>query len=232
MIKLPNITIHNMDCMEAMREMKDNEFELAIVDPPYGINIAKSGKVGGGELAKVKDYGAKIWDIKSPSNEYFNELMRVSENQIIWGANHFLGLKSPCWIVWDKDNNSNDFADCELAYTSFKSAVRRYKYRWNGMLQENMKHKEHRIHPTQKPVALYKWLLQNYAKPGDRILDTHLGSGSIAIACLELGFDLVGYEIDKDYYDAAMERIQTKQEALTLGYAKTKLNKSDQKTLF
>ena len=138
-------------------------------------------------------------------------------NQIIWGSNYFAEhlSNSPCWIVWDKDNSGN-FADCELAYTSFKTAVRKFEFRWNGMLQGDMANKEHRIHPTQKPVKLYEWLLANYAKPGQRILDTHLGSGSSAIACNNLGYELVGCELDPDYYAAACKRIHqaTAQERL------------------
>lgn len=123
---------------------------------------------------------------------------------------HFISLipfNSPCWVVWDKDNTGN-FADCELAFTSFDTAVRKFKYRWNGMLQENMKNKEIRIHPTQKPVALYKWLLNNYAKEGDKILDTHVGSASSLIACYEMGFDYIGFELDKEYYKLANERLE------------------------
>ena len=138
----------------------------------------------------------------------FKELFRVSKNQIIWGANHFLGMTSSCWIVWDKDNGKTHFADCELAFTSFNSAVRKFKFKWQGMLQEDMKNKEKRIHPTQKPVALYKWLLTNYAKEGDKILDTHGGSGSICIACHDLKYDLVWTELDKEYYEAAKERFE------------------------
>jgi site-specific DNA-methyltransferase (adenine-specific) len=140
-------------------------------------------------------------------------LCRVSRDQIIWGANHFISriddardANSPCWIVWDKDNGANDFADCELAWSSFPTAVRRFKYTWNGMLQQDMANKERRIHPTQKPVALYKWLLTNYAKEGDKILDTHLGSGSSRIAAYDLGFDFTGYELDKDYFNAQEQR--------------------------
>ena len=153
-------------------------------------------------------YEKKEWDIVIPQKEYFQELQRISRNQIIWGGNYFIeNLKnSSCWIVWDKDNSGN-FADAELAWTSFKTAVRIYQFRWNGMLQQDMKNKELRIHPTQKPVALYKWLLHNYAKPGDKIIDTHLGSGSIALACEEYGFDLTACEIDKEYFDAASKRL-------------------------
>jgi site-specific DNA-methyltransferase (adenine-specific) len=204
--------------MDYMARCEDKFFDLAIVDPPYGINIAKNGVVGGDNLGKAKDYTAKEWDKQPPPKEYFSHLQRISKNQIIFGANHFIDLypySSSCWIVWDKDN-SGGFADCELAYTSFNTAVRKFKFRWNGMLQENMKQKEVRIHPTQKPVALYKWLLNNYAKPGQRILDTHLGSGSSAIAAHYFGCDFVGIELDKDYYRAAKERFDksTKQLAL------------------
>ena len=212
------INIYNKDCLEAMKEMSDNQFDLAIVDPPYGIDM-DGGNIGGNNLTKAKDYTKKDWDKSAPSREYFIELKRVSKNQIIWGANHFIQnipkANSSCWIVWDKDNTGN-FADCELAYTSFKSAVRKYKFRWNGMLQGDMKNKEHRIHPTQKPVKLYEWLLMNYAKEGDKILDTHLGSGSIAIACHNLGYDLEGYELDKEYYDNALKRIKQHQAQLRL----------------
>jgi len=212
------IDLKNMDCLEAMKQMSDNQFDLAIVDPPYGINVAKTGNVGGEKLAKVKDYGAKDWDKNAPDIEYFNELIRVSKNQIVWGANHFISripFDSPCWIVWDK-NNSGNFADCELAWTSFDSAVRKFKFTWNGMLQGDMKNKEIRIHPTQKPVKLYEWILDNYANEGDKILDTHLGSGSIALACHNRGYDLTGFEIDSEYYNNAIERLRVHQSQLTM----------------
>ena len=232
--KLGNITIYNADCMELLRSMPDNAYDLAIVDPPYGIGEDGSkaitrgrGKLfgkpnnGGNALAYAREYKPFIGNDKfAPTKEYFEELKRVSKHQIIWGANHFIenipNASSSCWIVWDKDNGGNDFADCELAYTSFKSAVRKFKFRWNGMLQENMKCKEERIHPTQKPVALYAWLLNNYAKEGWKILDTHLGSGSIAIACDELGYELTGIELDPYYYEKAKERISTHQRQLRL----------------
>jgi len=205
--------LRNCDNMELMAEYPDNHFDLAIVDPPYG--IGESGKTNKtrGLLAVPKDYKSFSGDdIKCPDKEYFDELFRVSKNQIIWGSNHFIeriNKNSSCWIVWDKENGTTDFADSELAWTSFKTAVRNFKFRWNGMLQKDMKNKEFRIHPTQKPKALYKWLLQNYAKEGDKILDTHLGSGSIAIACHEMGFDLTGCELDKDYFQAMLKRIET-----------------------
>jgi site-specific DNA-methyltransferase (adenine-specific) len=200
--------VTNEDCMEGMARYPDKYFDLAIVDPPYGINM-DGGNIGGNNAGKTKDYTKKDWDNKIPDKEYFNELKRISKNQIIWGANHFVEniyqSNSSCWIVWDKDNTGN-FADCELAYTSFKTAVRMFTFRWNGMLQQDMKNKEYRIHPTQKPVALYKWLLHNYAKQGDKILDTHLGSGSSRIAAYEMGFDFTAFELDAEYFEAQEKR--------------------------
>lgn len=201
--------------MEAMKEFPDKFFELAICDPPYGIgegnkkNKTRSSFTGFGtnkKWVKAKDYGGGEWDLKPPEVEYFAELFRISKNQIIWGANHFLGLTSSCWIVWDKDNGECDQADCELAWTSFPTAVRKFKYKWQGLLQGNMANKEIKIHPTQKPIALYQWLLKNYAKPGDKILDTHLGSGSHRIAAYKMGFDFWGCEIDSDYWQAQEKR--------------------------
>jgi site-specific DNA-methyltransferase (adenine-specific) len=196
--------VTNEDCMIGMARYPDKYFDLAIVDPPYGIGVSK-GTWGSSNKGKVTNYGGKKWDSKTPKKKYFNELIRVSKNQIIWGGNYFELKPSNCWIVWDK-LNSADFADCELAWTSYKTAVRKFTYRWNGMLQQNMKDKEHRIHPTQKPVALYKWLLQNYAKQGDKILDTHLGSGSSRIAAYEMAYDFTAFELDKEYFDAQEKR--------------------------
>jgi site-specific DNA-methyltransferase (adenine-specific) len=200
--------VTNEDCMEGMARYSDKYFDLAIVDPPYGINM-DGGNIGGNNCGKTKDYTKKDWDNKIPDKEYFNELKRISKNQIIWGANHFIEnipqSNSSCWIIWDKDNTGN-FADCELAYTSFKTAVRMFTFRWNGMLQQDMKNKEYRIHPTQKPVALYKWILSKYAKQGDKILDTHLGSGSSRIAAYEMGFDFTAFELDTEYYEAQEKR--------------------------
>jgi site-specific DNA-methyltransferase (adenine-specific) len=205
------MNITNEDNMKLMARYEDNYFDLAIVDPPYGIGESSNDNKSRSKLGKSKDYGNKNWDDNAPNKEYFKELKRVSKNVIIWGANHFIenipSANSSCWIVWNKENGENDFADCELAYCSFKSAVRKIDLRWHGMIQHDMKNKEIRIHPTQKPVKLYEWLLMNYAKEGDKILDTHLGSGSIALACHNLGFDLTACELDKDYYEKAMKRI-------------------------
>ena len=213
---LGGINLYQMDCMELLRQTPDKYYSLGIIDPPYGIGQDGSTNKTRGKLATPKDYKPFYGnDLFPPDEKYLNELVRVSKNQIIWGANHFLGWTSPCWIVWDKDN-SGDFADCELAWTSFTTAVRKFKFRWNGMLQQDMKNKEERIHPTQKPVKLYRWLLKNYAKEGDKILDTHGGSMSSAIACHQMGFDLTLCELDKDYYEAGVKRFreQTMQQSL------------------
>lgn len=212
-----------MDCMEFMRGCRDKWFDLAVVDPPYGIgedgksNHSRGAPLEGkGSASKAKchstKFAPKVWDKTPPGPEYFAELQRVSKQIILWGANHYLGnmaaaginISSPCWLVWDKDNGDNDFADCELAWTSFKTAVRKYEIRWNGLLQHDMANKEVRIQPCQKPVRLYKEVLRDYAKPGDRILDTHLGSGSSRIAAYDMGLDFYATELDPDYF-AAME---------------------------
>lgn len=209
------MTITNEDNMALMARYPDKYFDLAIVDPPYGIGEASGKNHSRGSICAPKMYAIKDWDKSAPDPSYFKELKRVSKNQIIWGANHFIdrieNANSSSWCVWDKMNGENDFADCELAYTSHGTAVRKFTFRWAGMLQGDMKNKENRIHPTQKPAALYRWLLEKYAKPGDKILDTHLGSGSIAIACHDYGFDLTACELDPDYYQAAMKRIQQHQ---------------------
>lgn len=220
------ITITNEDNMELMSRFPDKHFDLAIVDPPYGIDVASDKRANtqhGKAAAKSKEYGKKDWDKETPHDDYYKELKRVSKNQIIWGANH-LGLMepSPCWIVWDKQNGNNGYADCELAYASFPSAVRMISIRWHGMLQHDMKNKEERIHPTQKPVKLYEWLLMNYAKKGDKILDTHLGSGSIALAvhnCNEreqMNLSLTACELDKEYYEAALKRLNNHTQQTTI----------------
>ena len=200
----------NMDCMEFMKQFPDKFFDLAVVDPPYGINMV-AGKIGSTRKAQLKGYTKEQWGCSAADPAYFDELRRVSKNQIIFGANHFISriaLDSSCWIVWDKLNGNNRFADCELAWTSFHKAVRKFTFKWAGMLQGNMKDKEIRIHPTQKPRALYAWIFENFTRGGDRILDTHLGSGSSRIAAWHAGLDFYGCELDKEYFDKANERFE------------------------
>ena len=216
---LGNIKLYNADCMEVMKTFKDKQFDLAIVDVPYGIGEDGSKNHTRVNLAKPQDYKPYVGnDANAPDSEYWIELFRISKNQIVWGANHFISklpFDSSCWIVWDKDN-TGDFADCELAWTSFNTSVRKFKWTWNGMLQQNMKNKQKRIHPNEKPIQLYKWLLQNYAKEGDTILDTHFGSLSIGIACHDMKFDLTAIEMDADYYEQAKQRLIYHQRQLTL----------------
>jgi site-specific DNA-methyltransferase (adenine-specific) len=206
------INLHNKDCMLALKEFKDNQFDLAIVDPPYGVNVTKM-TLGNG---KNKIYrGENEWDNKIPKKEYWDNLFRVSKNQIVWGANYMTTFLFPSmgWVYWDKGTGKNDFSDGELAFTSFKRALRSYKVSWVGA---NANNGTPRIHPTEKPTKLYEWLLMNYAKEGDKILDTHLGSGSIAIACHNLGFDLEGYELDKEYFEAASKRLEQHQQQIRM----------------
>lgn len=195
-----------------MKRYPDKYFDLAVVDPPYGIGESmkkrKNNVTDKWKSPYVKIHSVKDWD-KTPPNEcYFDELLRVSKNQIIWGANHFISkipYDSSCWIVWDKKNGESDFADCELAWTSFDKAVRKFEWLWNGFQKQKP---EQRIHPTQKPVALYDWILHHYAKPGDKILDTHLGSGSSRIAAHKAGLDFTGFELDPDYYTQQEKRFK------------------------
>jgi site-specific DNA-methyltransferase (adenine-specific) len=204
--------IYNQDCLEAMKQMKDNQFDLAIVDPPYGINadVKNNGKNSDRHektsKAKINTYRKTNWDNEIPKDNYFKEVKRVSKKQIIWGAN-FFGLKGGM-LYWHKQVTMPTYSQGEIAWLSWLKKIDFIDIAWHGMIQHDMKNKEIRIHPTQKPVKLYEWLLMNYAKKGDKILDTHLGSGSIAIACHNLGYDLTGYEIDKDYYEAAIKRIE------------------------
>ena len=207
------ITITQEDNMELMKRYPDDYFDLAIVDPPYGIGMSKgtmsSNKVK--NITSKRDYISKDWDSSIPNAEYFNELKRVSKNQIIWGGNYMIEhlYNTSCFVVWDKkSNDGSNFADAEIAWTSFKKPIRVFKYNWIGFGYLNNPQKEKKIHPTQKPVQLYSWLLKTYAKQGDKILDTHLGSGSIAIACHDYGFELTACELDKEYYDKAIQRIK------------------------
>lgn len=217
------IELLNVDCMKYMAAMPDDAFNLAIVDPPYGIGNHSAVKNSGGTnralARKYKLYANNKRD--RPSQGYFEELRRVSKNQIIWGANHLADLfdaSGTAWIVWNK-KTTGPFSDCELAFSSFKCSAKLYTYQWNGMFQGDCQDKrknELRIHPSQKPVKLYDWLLKTFAEPGQRIIDTHLGSGSSAIAAYYFGVDFVGCEIDPDYHRAAVQRFADETKQLVL----------------
>lgn len=211
--RTPTINFYQGDCMEFMRDKPDGFWKLAIVDPPYGIGASEKNSTNKKQSRKSAtnsiDYGNQRWDDGIPTEEYFKELFRVSKNQIIWGVNYYpydflVGGR----IYWDKRVTMPTYSNGELAYCSLINSIKSVEITWHGMLQENMKDKEIRIHPTQKPVALYKWLLTNYAKPGDKILDTHGGSMSSAIACYDLGFDLDICELDKEYFEAGKARFE------------------------
>ena len=200
--------------MEYMATVPDKYFELAIVDPPYGIGADKKNNTDKKQSIKSatesKKYGNQNWDNYIPDKKYFDELFRISKNQIIWGVNYYNCFDlSGGRIYWNKNVSMPTYSDGELAYCSLINSVKSVSITWHGMIQDNMKQKDIRIHPTQKPIALYRWLLQNYAKPGDLIFDSHVGSGSSLIACIEEGFEYVGCELDIDYYKAASARIET-----------------------
>ena len=221
---------YNMDCLSAMQQMPDKYFDLAVVDPPYFSGPERRNFYG----CQVSPIGvqrmykqSEVWQV--PDERYFDELRRGSKQQIIWGVNYFNYSFSPGRVVWDKCNGASSFSDCEIAYCSLHDSVRLYRYMWNGMcqgksitegyiMQGDKSKNEKRIHPTQKPVALYAWLYQQYAKPGDKILDTHLGSGSSRIAAWKLGLDFVGFEIDKYYFDLQEQRFAEEQRQLSFDF--------------
>lgn len=229
--QLSGITLVNADCMEVLRRLPSKSYDLAIVDPPYfsgpekrryyGSFVSRTG-------VKRREYTpSSRWEV--PSEEYFSELNRVAKHYIVWGCNYYSHIFAPGRIVWDKCNGESSFSDCEIAATDLIQSVRLFPFMWNGMLQGksidegrvmqgNKKLNERRIHPTQKPVALYVWLLQRFARPGWNILDTHLGSGSSAIACHELGFPMLGIEIDPQYYRGARDRLAAYQTQVSLGW--------------
>lgn len=209
---LGRATLINADCMEVLRETPDKAFDLAIVDPPYfteaNLHYHNGSGVSRTNIRRNNYHKCQKWEV--PTQEYYKQLVRVSKDQIIWGVNYYSFSGVPHGrIVWDKKRTGliKSFSDAEIASCSKIKGVRIFRFRWDGMLQEDMKNKEKKIHITQKPVALYKWLLSNYANPGDKILDTHLGSGSICIACDDLGFRMTGIELDPDYYEAACKRL-------------------------
>lgn len=224
-----NLGFYNKDCMEGMKEYPDKFFDIAIVDPPYFSGPERRGFYGRAisPIGVQRVYKkSSTWQV--PSSDYFNELFRVSNNQIIFGCNYFKYQFGPGRIIWDKVNGKSSFSDCEIAYTSFHDSVRLFRYMWNGMMQGksieeghiqqgNKKLNEKRIHPTQKPVNLYLWLLQKYAKKSDILLDTHVGSASSLIACEQLGINYVGFEIDEEYYTTASNRIKELKRAERIG---------------
>lgn len=191
-----NVILHG-DCMDLMKHFNDKEIPLCITDPPYGIGAGKEKPHNG-----WKDYGIKQWDNYSPDEKYFNELFRISQNQIIWGGNNFELPLSEYFIIWDKGQMMPSFAQCEMAWTNCKKPAKIFK-------QRTVEQSRIKIHPTQKPIALYRWLLQNYAKPNDKIIDTHSGSGSLACACHLEKFDFLAIEKDEDYYKSSVERLET-----------------------
>ncbi len=215
-MKTNSLDLRCMDCMLLMKEYPDNHFDLSVVDPPYGINYANKGGDGSGTLTKHnwKQHKRKKWDENTPLPEYYNELRRVSKNQVVWGANYMTPNLPPSmgWIFWDQGQRNFSLADGELAYTSFQRALRVVTITRGAAMTEG-----ERLHPTQKPVKLYDWIFANYAEKGMKILDTHMGSGSIAIAAHYAGMHLTACELDEDYYKAACERIEreTAQQTLT-----------------
>lgn len=227
---MPVSEVFNENCLVGMARYPNDFFELAIVDGPYGIGEdGRKNHTRGDKKNRGKDYrGMARYDDEPISAEILKEIFRVSKNQIIWGANHFISrmpYDSSCWIVWDKVNTGSDFADCELAWTSFKTAIRQVRFMWNGAMQGcdfngraqgNKSLNEVRIHPNQKPVALGRWLLDKYGKPGDKILDTHMGSQSFRIASHQKGFDYYGWEIDEKYFNDGNARFKKETSQLTI----------------
>lgn len=211
-----------MDCIEGMKHYPDKWFDLAVVDPPYGIgwNAMQTnwdeGRVIKGWKRKFKNYKQAEWDVK-PTDEYWCELFRVSKEQIIWGANHFSLPPTKCIIFWDKETGDFSFGDGEIAWCSIGGSIKKYTFRWAGMLKgKNGNYREDRFHPTQKPIPLYDWIFSTYAEPGMKILDTHLGSGSSRVAAHKNKLNFVGFEIDKEYFDKQEKRFADYVSQLTL----------------
>lgn len=201
------------DCLEVMRSMPDRSVDVVITDPPYGIGECRSKIMSRGILANPIDYGEFDWDRQPATQEQIDNCRRVSKHQVIFGGNYFVLPPSSSYIVWDKNNGSNDFADCELAWTSHKKAVRKFKWTWNGFIKEKP---EKRFHPTQKPLAVMNWILVNYSNEGDTILDPFMGSGTTGVACVQTGRNFIGIEIDPDYFAIAQKRIEGAQMQLRM----------------
>jgi len=207
---VPSSEVYLEDCVKALKRFNDNHFDLAIVDPPYGLGMGTvsipSEKNTNSQQKFYKDLKSKRWDDNTPNKEYFDELKRVSKNQIVWGWNYYVSYFNDCpsYIVWNKEASGN-YSDCEMAWCSIKGTNKIFKWLWNGFRKQQP---EERIHPTQKPVALYDWILEQFGSDANLILDTHVGSGSSRIACNKAGKQFVGFEIDKDYYEAQEKRFK------------------------
>ena len=205
------------DCLQLLKEIPDKSVDLVLTDPPYGIGEAAGKNKSRGLLAVSKDYGNASWDNERITG-FVPHVLRVAKHAIIFGGNYYADLLPPssCWLVWDKDNGATDFADCELAWTNFPTAVRRFKWRWQGMLQEDMGRKEERVHPTQKPVALMEWILTKYTSEGDTVLDCFMGSCSTGVACVRLNRNFIGMEIDPHWFEVAQMRIKEAQTGVSV----------------
>lgn len=214
------------DCLEVLRTMPDASVDAVVTDPPYGIKAdrkqgARANKQHGAAWAASKDYGATAWDDDRPSREAFGQMLRVGRHAVIFGGNYFTDRlpPSPSWIVWDKDNGANNYADFELAWTSHKRAARKVRWRWHGMLQEPGHPKDVRQHPTQKPLGLMLWVIEHYTEPGDLVVDPYCGSGTTGVACVQLGRRFIGIEREAAYVEIARKRIADAQAQLQLGVA-------------
>jgi len=213
--------LHCGDCLDILPTLADKSVDLVLTDPPYGIGAYANGTMGGGVLAKQSTFAKTNWDNEIPSAQIFEQMTRASKEQIIWGGNYFVDRlwNSSCWLVWDKVNGKNNFADCELAWTSYKTAVRIFRHKWQGMLQENMKEKDKRYHPTQKPISLFEWCLSNYSEPGNLILDPFAGSGTTAIACVRLNRKYILIEKEEKYCEIAARRIETELDQTVIDFS-------------
>lgn len=201
---MSEVTLFCGDCLEYMQTMQDKSVDAVITDPPYGIGECRAKVLSRAKLAAPIDYGEFTWDSQPATAEQISGIIRVSKEQVIFGGNYFVLPPSSSWVVWDKLNGSNDFADCELAWTSHKRAVRKFDYLWNGMIKQ---HPEERYHPTQKPLSLMQWVLNNYTNEGDTIFDPFMGSGTTGVACVQTGRNFIGCEISEEYFNVAKKRI-------------------------
>lgn len=207
--QLPINQIIQGDCLEVMKDWPDNCVDLVLTDPPYGIGENNQQNLSREKLAPCTDYGEYKWDTSRVSRHHIDAVRRVSCHQVIFGGNYYGIGPASCYIIWNKDNGQNDFADCELAWTSFRSAVRMVTYRWNGMLQEPGHPKEHRVHPTQKPLPVMEWIVDRYSSSVNLILDPFCGSGTTCVAAKKLGRNYIGIDISPEYCQVARERLRS-----------------------